>query len=153
VKNAQHLLAALAAVIACLQPLTAQAETFEETRAKAEQGDANAQYNLGVRYRKGEGVDKDVAVAVKWFRKAAEQGRVDAQHNLGSIYADGIGVVKNDLIAYQWYLLASANGDLAAEWYMSKLEKGLTAEQRAEGQRLATEWQAAFEKRQAEAEK
>ena len=30
---------------------------------------------------------------------------------------------------------------------MSKLEKGLTAEQRAEGQRLATEWQAAFGKK------
>jgi hypothetical protein len=85
---------------------------------------------------------------VKWFRKAAEQGRVDAQMNLGSIYADGIGVVKNDLLAYQWYLLASANGDpLAARREVPKLESKLTAEQQAEGQRVATEWQAAFDKR------
>jgi hypothetical protein len=45
--------------------------------------------------------------------------------------------------------LASANGHpLAAKREVPKLESKLTAEQRAEGQRLATEWQAAFEKKQ-----
>jgi hypothetical protein len=48
VKTAQHLLATLAAVIACLLPFTAQAEANEETRARAEQGDAAAQNKLGV---------------------------------------------------------------------------------------------------------
>jgi len=77
-KNAQHLLVTLAAVIACLQPLTAQAETFEETRAKAEQGDAEAQFNVGACYDNGTGVGKDEAEAVKWYRKAAQQGLASA---------------------------------------------------------------------------
>jgi hypothetical protein len=58
VKTAQHLLATLAAVIVCLIPLPAQAETFEETRAKAEQGDADAQNNLGVICANDNGVEK-----------------------------------------------------------------------------------------------
>ncbi len=65
-KTAQHLLATLAAVIACLLPFPAQAETIEETRAKAEKGDAEAQCNLGKRYNKGEGIEMNKTEAVKW---------------------------------------------------------------------------------------
>ena len=50
---------------------------------KAEKGDSTAQYFLGAMYAKGEGVPKDNAEAVKWFRKAAEQGHTDAQYILG----------------------------------------------------------------------
>ncbi len=49
----------------------------------AAQGDAHAQFNLGVMYDKGRGVSQDYAEAVKWYRKAAEQGHASAQHNLG----------------------------------------------------------------------
>ena len=45
----------------------------------AEQGDAEAQYNLGVMYREGMGVTEDDVQAIYWFTKAAEQG-----HDLGS---------------------------------------------------------------------
>ena len=61
-------------------------------RRSAEQGDANAQYNLGNRYRKGEGVPQDDKEAVKWFRKSAEQGDASAQCNLGVMYYLGEGV-------------------------------------------------------------
>lgn len=44
-------------------------ETFEQTRAKAEKGDASAQSNLGFCYSQGQGVAKDDVEAVKWFRK------------------------------------------------------------------------------------
>ena len=40
----------------------------------AEQGDARAQYNLGVMYAEGEGVPQDYKAAVQWYRRAAEQG-------------------------------------------------------------------------------
>ncbi len=43
-------------------------------RLAAEQGNANAQYNLGVMYQQGWGVPRDYKKAVKWFRLAAEQG-------------------------------------------------------------------------------
>ncbi len=44
-------------------------------RLAAEQGDAVAQYNLGVKYAQGEGVSEDYAEAIKWWRLAAEQGK------------------------------------------------------------------------------
>jgi TPR repeat protein len=49
----------------------AQAPDLEEMRALAEQGDANAQYNLGVSYANGLGVPEDDAEAVRWYRLAA----------------------------------------------------------------------------------
>ena len=61
-------------------------------RLAAEQGNASAQYNLGVRYANGEGVPQDDAEAVKWYRLAAEQGDASAQYNLGVRHANGEGV-------------------------------------------------------------
>ena len=47
-------------------------------RKSAEQGDAEAQYNLGNCYRYGEGVEQNYEKAVEWYRKAAEQDYADA---------------------------------------------------------------------------
>ena len=47
---------------------------FENTLAKAKDGDATAMYNLGVMYADGKGVIEDHKEAVKWYRKAAMQG-------------------------------------------------------------------------------
>ena len=66
-----------------------------DVKAAAERGSAEAQYKLGLAHRKGEGVKKDAAEALKWMQKAAEQGLADAQHDLGFIYAHGAGVPQN----------------------------------------------------------
>jgi len=50
---------------------------FERVLKKAEQGDAKAQYNLGMMYTKGDGMSKDAAEGVRWFMKAAEQGHAN----------------------------------------------------------------------------
>ena len=50
------------------------AEAVKWYRTAAEQGLGEAQYNLGNRYRNGEGVTQDYAEAANWYRKAAEQG-------------------------------------------------------------------------------
>ena len=68
------------------------ADAIVELRSKAEQGDAQAQYNLGVLYANGMGVDKDFTKAVELYKKAAEQGYISAQFNLGLCYAFGDGV-------------------------------------------------------------
>ncbi|MFN8818923.1 MAG: tetratricopeptide repeat protein, partial [Holosporaceae bacterium] len=73
----------------------ADAPSFAEMRTKAEQGNAVAQYNLGVMYDEGQGVTRDYAEAVKWFRKAAEQGDANAQSNLGVMYGKGEGVTRD----------------------------------------------------------
>ena len=76
----------------------------------AEQGDADAQYNLGLMYDNGRGVKQDDFEAVKWYRKAAEQGYADAQFNLGNMYANGRGVKQDDFEAVKWYRQAAEQG-------------------------------------------
>ena len=90
--------------------------TFQKTKAKAEQGNADAQVRLGVCYNKGEGVAKDFVEAVKWFRKAAEQGHAGAQLMLGVCYAGGFGVAKDFVEAVKWYRKAAAQGDAIAQY-------------------------------------
>ena len=50
------------------------AEAVRWFRLAAEQGEARAQFNLGIRYANGEGVPQDDAEAIRWYRLAAEQG-------------------------------------------------------------------------------
>lgn len=82
----------------------------------AAQGDASAQYNLGVMYAKGKGVPEGDAEAVKWFRLAAEQGHAGAQFNLGVMYDKGEGVTKDAAEAVKWYRLAAEQGHAEAQY-------------------------------------
>jgi hypothetical protein len=90
------------------------AEAERWWRLAAEQGDAVAQYNLGVMYYYGAGVERDRAEAARWYRLAAEQGDVDARTNLGWMYRYGEGVPKDYALAYMWLNLAAAQGHKSA---------------------------------------
>ena len=61
-------------------------------RQAAEQGYAEAQFNLGVMYDNGQGAKQDHAEAVRLYREAAEQGCAEAQFILGVMYDNGKGV-------------------------------------------------------------
>ena len=76
----------------------------------AAQGDADAQFNLGVMYRQGKGVRQDYVKARKWYEKAAAQGDADAQNNLGALYHNGQGVRQNKRTAKEWFGKACDNG-------------------------------------------
>ena len=67
-------------------------EALKWYRLAADQGDADAQLNLGGMYARGEGVPQDYREALKWYRLAADQGHADAQSNLGGMYYEGRGV-------------------------------------------------------------
>lgn len=69
----------------------------------AEQGNADAQYKLGLHYRAGNGVEKSAEKAAEWFQKAAEQGKADAQYNLGLCYSLGEGIIRDDEEAFKWF--------------------------------------------------
>ena len=99
-----------------------------------------AQFNLGLCYEKGRGVEKDTREAVKWFRKSAEQGHADAQLALGYCYVIGEGVIQNDVKAYAWWALASANGHEKARKDMDILKKEMTPNQIVEAQKLAEKY-------------
>ncbi len=95
--------------------LGAYATALREWRPLAEQGNAKAQYNLGLMYRKGQGVPQDDAEAVGWWRKAAEQGNAGAQNNLGVMYRNGHGVPQDDAEAVGWYRKAAEQGYATAQ--------------------------------------
>ena len=82
----------------------------------AEQGDASAQFNLGMMYDNGQGVKQDDVEAVKWYRQAAEQGFADAQLNLGVMYDEGQGVKQDDVEAVKWYRQAAEQGYAKAQY-------------------------------------
>jgi uncharacterized protein len=81
----------------------------------AEQGDASAQFNLGLLYLDGKGLPQDYTEAAGWFRRAAEQGDAGAQNNLGTFYSQGLGVVQDYAEAARWYRKAAEQGYAAAQ--------------------------------------
>jgi hypothetical protein len=91
------------------------ATALREWRPLAEQGDALAQYNLGVLYRKGRGMPQDDVHARQWYEKAAAQGQAKAQYNLGTLYLNGEGVPKNNQQALRWFRLAADQGEALAQ--------------------------------------
>ena len=115
-------------------------EQIKEWRQAAEQGDAEAQCNLGLMYDFGNGVPEDDTEAVKWYRKAAEQGFAQAQFNLGMMYYYGHGVPEDYVESYMWLNLAAAQGDEKAKQNKGILSEKMTKEQIAEGQKLSREW-------------
>ena len=87
---------------------------FETIKKAAEQGDSEAQYNLGFMY--DQSVPEDKAEAVRWYRLAAEQGDATAQNNLGSIYSYGAkGVPEDDNEAIRWFPMAAERGNAKAQ--------------------------------------
>ncbi|MGH8570911.1 MAG: tetratricopeptide repeat protein, partial [Gammaproteobacteria bacterium] len=81
----------------------------------ADNGDRNAQYNVGLMHLKGQGVAVNDQEAVRWFRKAAGLGQVEAQTFLGALYADGQGVAQDYEQAAYWLAMAAEAGHGAAQ--------------------------------------
>ncbi len=112
-------------------------------------GLAAAQYNLGLMYQDGQGVQQNYSLAVNWYWLAAAQGHGRAQNDIGYMYLNGLGVPQDYVLAHMWFNLAAAgspsefsdaktraqaaeNRDLAA--------RKMTPAQIAEAQRRAREW-------------
>ena len=125
---------------------------LESLRQLAQQGDAGAQYNLGFVYERGLGVPQDDVEAARWTRLAADQGHALAQLSLGDMYAYGRGVPQDYVEAHKWVNLAASRATGAAQKRYSErrdtLAKQMTPAQIAEAQKLAREWQVAFDARQ-----
>ena len=128
----------VATVSAQPSPQTA-AQPLSEVRNAADQGDASAQFNLGVMYADG----RDYGEAAKWYRKAADQGNASAQFNLGVVYANGQGAPQDYVLAYMWINLAAAastDTEKKVAEARDSIASKMTPEQVADAQRLAREW-------------
>jgi putative methionine-R-sulfoxide reductase with GAF domain len=124
---------------AATTPVT-RPRTFDEMRKLAEQGDAEAQYDLGSRYHNGEGVLHDDVQAAKWFERAAEQGHIGSQRALGSSYWAGRGVPRDLSKAYFWSTVAANQGDEISASQMQGLVLQMTRAQVAAAQSQADDW-------------
>ena len=68
----------------------------------ARNGDVNAAYNLAVIHDYGDGVARDPAEALKWYRVAAERGDRASQSRLGTMYLNGEGTARNKKEGWRW---------------------------------------------------
>jgi len=115
-------------------------KSLPELRALADRGDADAQWQMGVRYHNGEGVAQDDAQAMQWFLRAAEQGNVAAQSALGSYYWAGRGVSEDLSKAYMWSAIALAGGDEISKSRLEGLASRMTRAQVSAARQQAEEW-------------
>ena len=122
-------------------------EAVKWYRRAADQNNAVAQCNLGYSYHKGEGIEKDYAEAVKWYRKAADQNSAAAQGGLSECYYFGDGVERHYTEAYAWSNLAARTNEDAGK-NRDRLEKRMSPEQIADGQKRTKELRAMIEAKQ-----
>jgi TPR repeat protein len=111
---------------------------YREWLPLARAGDASAQRNIGQLYRLGQGVPKDAAVAVNWYRLAAEQGLARAQANLGVMFITGEGIGRDYAMAALWFQRAAEQGHAISQFNLALLyEQGLGVDK---NQTRATSW-------------
>jgi TPR repeat protein len=86
----------------------------------AERGDAEAQFNLGMMYSAGLGIEKDDSAAFRWIHKAAEQGHKEAEFILGLMFDEGVGAAKDESQALTWYRKAADHGERRAQYQLAR---------------------------------
>ncbi len=96
------------------------ATALEQWTSSANDGDAVAQYNIGVMYDEGTGVERDVAKVIEWWSHAADQGHLMAQHNLALLFIERGGDGDFDEAAF-WLKRAAANGFVRSQYSLAKL--------------------------------
>ncbi len=107
------------------KPQDVYTKSLQEFKALAEQGDAAAQFKVGLIYYKGQGVPPDYPEALNWFKKAALQGHPMAQYNAGYMYEKGEGTPQDYVEAAKYYRRAAERGNQLAQYNLGYMyEKG-----------------------------
>jgi len=103
-------------------PAPANGEAVGLNVLRAEQGDPDAQYNLGHAYATGKDIERDRSKAIKWYAAAAKAGHLEAQYALGSLFQHGWkGIPPNHREAANWFKQAAERGHVKAQWQLSLL--------------------------------
>ena len=122
----RHLFSLFLFLLAPLAPFHSAQESpdaavIAQIHSDVEQGDANTQFTLGMRYEYGMGVAQDYVEARKWYLKAAEQGLANAQFHLGGLYYQGHGIAQDYVKTRKWYLKAAEQGYAKAQFNLALL--------------------------------
>lgn len=116
-------------------------ESIKWFRKAAEQGNAEAQAQLGQFHYHGLGVPREFTEAAKWFRNAADQGNSLAESYLGGMYARGEGVKQDYAEAYFWSSLAVINSKIQQlKKVRDQSAAQITAEEKSAIDKRVEEW-------------
>lgn len=117
----------------------------------AEKDNADAQYNIGIMYMKGIGVEQNDKQALIWFKRASALDNTDAMYNLGVLYMQGRGVIRSPKDASYWWQQAATRGNPYAQYNLGVLYAyGTSVEQDTE--KALYWWQRAARQGQPEAQ-
>ena len=95
------------------------AADVDDLTKKANSGDAQAMYDLGMAYMNGDGIDNDDAKGVSWLEKAAYKGHSEAQYELGLAIFNGYGVTADRVKGCSWLYTTEVD---AAAYNCTQLE-------------------------------
>ncbi|RHZ71344.1 hypothetical protein Glove_259g15 [Diversispora epigaea] len=80
-----------------------------------------SQYNLGLCYENGNGIDKDEVKAFEWFNKSAENEDIFGQYKIGKFFYEGYGTEKDTVKAIYWLNKAKENGNTNANKLLEEI--------------------------------
>lgn len=133
--------------IALEYKLTDLKKAFKWYKLAADNGSNNAMYNIGLFYKNGEGVNRNIDLALDWFKRAGYLGNIDAIYNMIDYYEN---VNEDKMKALEWYhigacfdddklmfhignfyyngsnLMIPKNINQALKWYNKSADKGNT---------------------------
>lgn len=118
-------------------------------RMAAQQGEPDAQFNLGRiyesnadgQYRRQRAAPADDMQALTWFRRSAERGHVPAQVKLAQLLASGApGVRRNPVEGSKWLHVALAAGDPTAAGLLRAASASMKERDRHQAEALARAW-------------
>lgn len=95
-------------------------EALKQFGKSAKEGNTDAQYQIGLMFLDGLGVNKNPRDAAYWFRKAAQNGHMASQFEIGYCFATGTGVQQDSRMAAEWYWRAAEQGDPDAALYLAR---------------------------------
>ena len=106
--------------------------------ALANQGDVNAQYEVGLMYQIGKEVTRNYKSAIEWYKKAAKQNHLNAQLNLAFMFYEKSPLDRNYTEAINWFKKAAEQGNADAQFYLGKMYQSGQGTER--NLKLAEDW-------------
>ncbi|KAI8888312.1 HCP-like protein [Backusella circina FSU 941] len=98
------------------------AEAGEWYSIASNNGDAKADYRLGMMYQHGKGVKANLKAGINYYNKASKKGNGDANYKLACFYFNGYGVTQDLLKAFHFYTMASTMGHKEATKVLNAFE-------------------------------
>ena len=114
----------------CIDKSNNAEQNFMACKQAAENGQADAQKELGGLYLSGEGVQQDFTTSLHWYKQAAKQGHAIALYNVGVLYDKGLGLKKDYEEAGKWYRKSADLGYSTAQYNLGIMyEYGQTVDE------------------------